>query len=155
MAAHQAPLSLGFSRQEHCSGLPFPSPMHESEKWKLICSVVSDSSQPHVVQPTTLLHPWDFSGKSTGVGCHCLLHLDSLVLWKGPCLGHFSVNLAHKRLTVNVWKYKALYLLPRNYSYMPCMGFSYFPWSPGHHLCWISKSIKAVPDGCLEVFNHG
>ena len=29
---HQAPLSLGFSRQEHWSGLPFPSPMHESEK---------------------------------------------------------------------------------------------------------------------------
>ena len=28
----QAPPSLGFSRQEHCSGLPFPSPMHESEK---------------------------------------------------------------------------------------------------------------------------
>ena len=25
-------LSLGFSRQEHWSGLPFPSPMHESEK---------------------------------------------------------------------------------------------------------------------------
>ena len=24
-AAHQAPLSLGFSRQEHWSGLPFPS----------------------------------------------------------------------------------------------------------------------------------
>ena len=34
-AAHQAPpQSLGFSRQEHWSGLPFPSPMHESEKWK-------------------------------------------------------------------------------------------------------------------------
>ena len=31
-AAHQDPLSLGFSRQEHWSGLPFPSPMHESEK---------------------------------------------------------------------------------------------------------------------------
>ena len=29
---HQAPLSLGFSRQEHWSGLPFPSPMHESER---------------------------------------------------------------------------------------------------------------------------
>ena len=28
-AAHQAPLSLGFSRQEHWSGLPFLSPMHE------------------------------------------------------------------------------------------------------------------------------
>ena len=31
-AAHQAPPSLGFSRQEHWSGLPFPSSMHESEK---------------------------------------------------------------------------------------------------------------------------
>ena len=28
MAAHQAPLSLGFSRQEHWTGLPLPSPMH-------------------------------------------------------------------------------------------------------------------------------
>ena len=31
-AAHQAPPSLGFPRQEHWSGLPFPSPMHESEE---------------------------------------------------------------------------------------------------------------------------
>ena len=31
MAAHQAHLSLGFSRQEHWSRLPFPSPTHESE----------------------------------------------------------------------------------------------------------------------------
>ena len=31
-AAHQAPPSLGFSRQEHWSGLPSPSPMHENEK---------------------------------------------------------------------------------------------------------------------------
>ena len=31
-AAHQAPPSLGFSRQEHWSGLPFPSLVHESEK---------------------------------------------------------------------------------------------------------------------------
>ena len=30
-AAHQAPPSLGFSRQEYWSGLPFPSPVHESE----------------------------------------------------------------------------------------------------------------------------
>ena len=42
-AAHQVPPSLGFSRQEHWSGLPFPSPMHESEKWKWSRSVVSDS----------------------------------------------------------------------------------------------------------------
>ena len=42
MAAHQASPSLGFSRQEHWSGLPFPSPMHESEKWKWSRLVVSD-----------------------------------------------------------------------------------------------------------------
>ena len=42
-AACQAPLSLGFSRQEHWGGLPLPSPMHESEKWKWIRSVVCDS----------------------------------------------------------------------------------------------------------------
>ena len=62
-AAHQAPLTLGFSRQEHWSGLPFPSPMHESEKWKWSRSVVSDSSQPHGLQPTRLLRPWEFPGK--------------------------------------------------------------------------------------------
>ena len=36
-------------------------------------SVVSDSLRPHGLQPTRLLHPWDFLGKSTGVGCRCLL----------------------------------------------------------------------------------
>ena len=46
MAAHQAPPSLGFSRQEHWSGLPFPSPMHESEEWKWSRSVVSNSATP-------------------------------------------------------------------------------------------------------------
>ena len=38
--------SLGFSRQEHWSGLPFPSPMHESEKWKKSLSHVWPSATP-------------------------------------------------------------------------------------------------------------
>ena len=41
MAAHQAPLSLGFSRQEHWSGLPFPSLMLESEVTQL-CPTLRD-----------------------------------------------------------------------------------------------------------------
>ena len=52
--------SLGFSRQEHWSGLPFPSPMHKSEKWKWSHSIMSDSLQAHGLQPTRLLRPWDF-----------------------------------------------------------------------------------------------
>ena len=98
MAAHQAPPSLGFSRQEHWSGLPFPSLMHESEKWKWSRSVVSNPQRPHGLQPSRLLHPWHFPGKSTGVGCHCLLrfkyycplkiHQNSLENWLIPDLGH-------------------------------------------------------------------
>ena len=71
------PPSLGFSRQEHWRGLPFSSPMHEGKKLKWSRSVMSDSSRPHELQPTRLLCPWDFPGKSTGVGCHCLL-----LFWK-------------------------------------------------------------------------
>ena len=36
---------------------------------------VSDPLRPHGLQPTRLLRPWDFPGKSTRVGCHCLLCL--------------------------------------------------------------------------------
>ena len=68
-------MSLGFSRQEHWSGLPFSSPMQESEKRKWSHSVMSYSSWPHGLQPIRLPSPWDLPGKSTGVGCHCLLHL--------------------------------------------------------------------------------
>ena len=72
MAAQQTPPSLGFSRQEYWSGLPFSSPMHENEKWKLSHSVVSNSQRPHGLQPTRLLRPWDSPDKSTGVGCHLI-----------------------------------------------------------------------------------
>ena len=34
---------------------------------------MSDSLQPHGLQPTRLLRPWDSPGKNTGVGCHFLL----------------------------------------------------------------------------------
>ena len=50
--------SLGFSRQEHWSGLPFPSSMHESEKWKWSRSVVPHPQRPpwteaHQAPPST------------------------------------------------------------------------------------------------------
>ena len=49
---------------DHCSKLTERERSH---------SVMSDSLRPHGLQPTRLLHPCDFSGKSTGVGCHFLL----------------------------------------------------------------------------------
>ena len=51
MAAHQAPLSLRFSRQEYWTGLPFPSPMHACMHAKSLRSCLTlcdpmDSSPP-------------------------------------------------------------------------------------------------------------
>ena len=34
---------------------------------------MSDSVRPHRRKPIRILCPWDSPGKSTGVGCHCLL----------------------------------------------------------------------------------
>ena len=38
-----------------------------------VCSVISDFLRPHGLQPTSLLCPWDFPGKNTGMGCCFLL----------------------------------------------------------------------------------
>ena len=49
-----------------------------SKAWKWKVKVKSLSHVWLLATPWTaayrLLHPWDFPGKSTGVGCHCLLH---------------------------------------------------------------------------------
>ena len=100
-AAHQAPPSLGFSRQEHWSGLPFPSPTHESEKWKWSRSVVSDPQRPHGLQPSRLLHPWDFPGKSTGVGCHCLLRDYTLDI----CRSEMKTAITPKFIGADLWQH--------------------------------------------------
>ena len=42
-------------------------------RWRWSCSVVSDSLWPYRLWPTRLFHPWDFPGKSIGVGGHFLL----------------------------------------------------------------------------------
>ena len=39
---------------------------------------MSDPQLLHGLQPSRLLHPWDFPGRSTGVGCHCLLRMTNL-----------------------------------------------------------------------------
>ena len=56
MIAHGYSISIWSTESERVSG-----------------SVVSDSLQPHGLQPARLLCPWDFPGKNTGVGCHSFL----------------------------------------------------------------------------------
>ena len=95
MATHQAPPSLGFSRQEHWSGLPFPSPVHESEKWKWSHSVVSHSSRPHGLQPTRLLCPWDFPARVLEWGAIAFSEIFTLRLIKREGVVHVKTEIRH------------------------------------------------------------
>ena len=71
-AAHHAPPSLGFSRQNTGVGCHF---LLQCMRVKCESEVAQScpTSRSHGLQPTRLLHPWDFPSKNTGVGCHCLL----------------------------------------------------------------------------------
>ena len=78
-------------------------PLEAHWKW---ASVVSNSVWPHIQQPTRLRSPWDFSGKNTGVGCHCLLQ----------CMKVKVKSLSHVRPSATPWT--AACQAP------PSMGFS-------------------------------
>ena len=54
----------------------------------LSSSVVSDSLQPHGLQPARLLCPQNFLGKNTGVDCHSLLQGIFLTQGLNPSLLH-------------------------------------------------------------------
>ena len=56
-------------------------------------SVVSNSLRSHGLYLTRLLHPWNFSGKSTGVGCHFLLQGIFLTQGSNPGLPHCRQTL--------------------------------------------------------------
>ena len=43
--------------------------------------------RPHELRPTRLLRPWDFPGKSTGVGCRCCLRVIESVTSKSSVVG--------------------------------------------------------------------
>ena len=74
-AAHQAPPSLGFSRQEHWSGLPFPSPMMKVKSESEVSQLCPTRRDPKDCSLPGSSIQGIFPGKSTGVGCQCLLWL--------------------------------------------------------------------------------
>ena len=97
-AAHQAPPSMGFSRQEYWSRLPLPSPLCYTvgPYCVLSPSVMSNSLQPHEVEPQPLLS-MEFSRQEYWSGLPVStqgifsiqgsnLHLLHLLLWKADSL---------------------------------------------------------------------
>jgi len=74
-------------------------------KWKVKVKSLSRVRlyRPHGLQPTRLLRPWDFPGKSIGVGCHCLLR----------CTAYRSINQYTRwKRNLAVWNWiPAIFLL--------------------------------------------
>ena len=53
---------------------------------------MSNSLWPQELQPTTLPCPWNSPGKTTGVGCHCLLQWIFLTQQPNPHLLHWQAD---------------------------------------------------------------
>ena len=79
-------------------------------KWKVKVKSLSCVRPlvPHGLQPTRLFCPWDFPGKSTGVGCHCLLRemiiYNNRMFWLQQCLW-FSPILYWGHGEKSFWSY--------------------------------------------------
>ena len=90
-------------------------------------SVLSGSLQPHGLQPTRILCPWDFPGKTTGVSCHFLLQGILPTQGLNPGLQHcrqIIYQLSHQRGKVKVTQSCPSFCNPMEYS----------PWnSPGQN----------------------
>ena len=67
-----------------------------------------DSLPPHGLQPARLFHPWDFSGKNTGVGCH--FPLQGILATQG-----LNPHLLHCKQILNRWATGEAY----RYTYIP------------------------------------
>ena len=112
--AHQAPLSMGFSRQEHWSGLPcsppgdLPDPGMETASF--MSSALAGSSLPLAppgksyglfsLPPHGLYSPWNSPGQNAGVGSLSLLQGICPTQGLNPGLPHcrrILYQLSHKR----------------------------------------------------------
>ena len=100
---------------------------------------MSDSSQPHGLQPTRLLRPWDFPGKSTGVGCHRLLLTTPKIL---PRIWFWWVILSLK--SVKVFIILSLKIIMYHKSFF----FFYFT-----ILYWFCRTLTWIRHGCTCVLH--
>ena len=106
---------------------------------------MSDPQRPRGLQPSRLLRPWDFPGKSIGVGCHCfLLQAPSTLIlpdqFPSPLL--------------------SLHLHPSSPGHLPLLptGFPASPPSTSTHSPQRSRILDQVPFLCclqpLSVTHH-
>ena len=132
--------------------------MHESEKWKGSRSVVSDSSRPHGLQPTRLLGPWDFPGKSTGVGCHWVLLFLSFIVptfaWNVPLVS--LIFLKRYLVFLCIVDLRRLYYLSLLFFETRVYVFNwvYLSLSPSPFTSLLLSAIsRASSDNCIPVLH--
>ena len=97
-------------------------------KWKGSRSIVSYSQRPRGLQPIRFLCPWDFPGKSTGVGCHCLLRY-----WDDSCLIWWWVVDSYRSLPAEPLKVRRILVLS-----------SCSPWT-GKKPCYLLSGVRELP----------
>ena len=100
-------------------------------------------------QPTRLRSPWDSPGKNTGVGCHCLLCLESITGHQTSPrhLDLVTVRRQISDLFKSLWEEFSCSWLKFWLSLVYC-DIRREPWA-GHQLTLIW--VQAVPDNCVEV----
>ena len=135
--------------------------MYEGEKWKWSRSVVSNSSRSHGLQPTRLLHPWDFPGKSTGVGCHGPPQKNLASFLKGPGVHPHCVGIPGHAGTLQM-KIKNLSEILLNLSvtltYFKGMGQRLGIWQIKVNLwfIWLQNNEQRISGTCqLFFFGEG
>ena len=124
---------------------------------------MSDCLWPHGLQPTRLLRPWDFPGKSTGVGCHCLLRVR--IYWLYKTYISLICLLVLKEMTPPSTNTCGIQILVSTIIYSPVKGTRAFwrndsrsrPWNiqdkPG--ACWSDRSEQKVRIRFLSFFFLG
>ena len=89
-----------------------------------VCSVLSDSLQPLVLQPARFLCPLDFPGKNRGVDCHYLFHINAQFTSVAQlCLTICDPTNASQQALLSITNCRRLLKLMSTKSVMPCNYF--------------------------------
>ena len=134
---------------------------------------MSDPQRPHGLQPFRLLCPWDFPGKSIGVGCHCLLrnlvhrYLNYLNILQNTsldhCTGRFSNRIGEQKLACTLHalvlymhaKRKHKYLVKIQESFTSVkFGGGWFRWMNTliQSKVWFVEIYTSNPNAYLHIF---